>query len=95
MLLAQGQRFRLPSQYIGPGSHSWLRAPALVYSEVSCLCTFLGLEACPLLPLVGIFDSLPSDGQDGFGLIITTPFLDISCSYVNSHFVFALICTGL
>ena len=49
---------------------------------------FLGLEACTLFLSVGIFDSLPSGGRDGFDSIIPPTFLDISCSYVE--FVFCV-----
>ena len=44
---------------------------------------FLGLEACPLLPSVEIFDSLPSGVWDGFELTIPPHFLDLSCPYVE------------
>ena len=47
---------------------------------------FLVLEDFPLFPSVRFFDSLLSDGRDGFDLAITTPFLDISCSYVEFTF---------
>ena len=47
---------------------------------------FLGLDACPLLPSFGIFNSSPSGGLDGLDLTITPPFLDISCSYVEFTF---------
>ena len=47
---------------------------------------FLGVKAFPLFLLVGIFNSLPSDGRDGFYLTITQPFLDLSSSYVEFTF---------
>ena len=47
---------------------------------------FLGLEACPLFPSVGIFNSLPSVERDGFDLNITPPFIDLSCSYFEFTF---------
>ena len=47
---------------------------------------FLGLEACPLFPSVGIFDKLPSGGRDSFNLTIPSPFLNLSCSYVEFTF---------
>ena len=47
---------------------------------------FLGLEACPLFPSFGIFDSSPSGGRDGFYPTIPSPFLDLSCSYVEFTF---------
>ena len=51
---------------------------------------FLGLEDCPFFPSVGVFDSLPSGGRGGFNLTIPSPFLDISCSYVE--FTFFVCC---
>ena len=84
MLLVQGQKCSLPTQYTGTGSQSQFWAPGLIYFEVvSYLSTFLGLETFPLFPSVGIFNSLPSGGRDGFDLTITPPFLDLSCSYVE------------
>ena len=35
-----------------------------------------------MLSSVGVFDSVPSCGWDGFDLTIPPPFLDLSCSYV-------------
>ena len=46
----------------------------------------LVLEACPLFLSVGIFNSLPSGGKDGFNLTVPPPFLNIFCSYVEFAF---------
>ena len=47
---------------------------------------FLGLEDCTLLMSIGIFNSLPSGGRDGYESIITPPFHYIYCSYVEVTF---------
>ena len=64
----------------------------LGYLDISCLYTFWDWRIVPC-SCQSIFDSLPLGGRDGFDLTIPSPFLNLSCSYVEFTFcVFRNLC---
>ena len=96
ILLVQGQKCSLPSQYTGPGNHSRFRAPGLIYFEVvSYLCNSWAWRLVPCsCQLVSSINYL----QVG-RMVLIWPLSQLLSIFLvlmlNSRFVCAVIHTSL
>ena len=95
MLLDQGQRCNLPSQYTGPWSRSWLWNPDLAFIKDYYLCNFWAWRTDPCSRQLGSLIHCPQVDKMVNNWPSPPTFLDIFILILNSRFAFSVICTGL